>query len=718
MKLPITLVTLVGLLGLLRAGHCAEDFIRNPRSVYFTVGDSQDLLWTPLESKASIAAVFDALKERYHTARVLWRGGQDEVWGEQFELREQNRYFWRIWNWWRDLQYRVVGTNKLAVKAAHERGMEIWMAYGLFDNGSGPDVGFTGFPYAAEDKIRVEHPEWAPVNKFGTWHQGGPIEFCYPGARKAMVDYLTKQVLAGGYDGIVFLTYAENYSQRYEDEFGYNQPIVDEFKKRYGVNIRTQAFDRVAWAKLRGEYLTQFFRELHQSLSRGRKKISMSVDGKYPYWPQRWGGETGVRTAGKLWMDVETWVREGIVDELSLFSPINDQAIQKGLELCQGTGTQLSVWGRSRGDLPPGVIRNMTANFELESGFDWENWIDWPDEIVPVQPVTALRSPDTYARRRILCALQKGKQTVPVAEVIPLVKDPDLLVRRAALRALATLKDQAAIPAVEAALLDAENSVRWQAAVVLGLLNAPDCAARIFEAVARTNSTFQFNFQAVPTVLRALKESGNLRAEHFELITKRTADPDPKVRETAWNALRLLLPPRTERLSQAALGALKDDANPYVRELALAVLINFEAKPVHMEAVQAAMNTDPDAVVQVNACKTLASLARQDPQRLQPNALKAVTAFFRQYGTGCARADKDWGWRIAGNALKDLCGEEGKKVLVELRQQKEDPRLADLAWRVVYLKQEDGFTPVTEQEDWEAHRKHPFLKFESSEKTK
>jgi len=132
------------------------------------------------------------LHERYHTARVWWRGGQDEVWGNQFVLREQNRYYWRIWEWWRDLQYRVVKCNQLAVKAAHARGMELWMAYGLFDNGSGPDVGFTGFPYAAEDKIRVEHPEWAPVNKYGTWHQGGPIEFCYEGARRAMVEYLTK----------------------------------------------------------------------------------------------------------------------------------------------------------------------------------------------------------------------------------------------------------------------------------------------------------------------------------------------------------------------------------------------------------------------------------------------------------------------------------------------------------------------------------------------
>jgi hypothetical protein len=65
-------------------------------------------------------------------------------------LREQNRYYWRVWERWRDLQYRVVKCNDLAVKAAHQRGMEIWMAYELFDNGSPADVGFVGFLYGAE----------------------------------------------------------------------------------------------------------------------------------------------------------------------------------------------------------------------------------------------------------------------------------------------------------------------------------------------------------------------------------------------------------------------------------------------------------------------------------------------------------------------------------------------------------------------------------------
>jgi hypothetical protein len=185
----------------------------NPRTVYLSTGDNQDVLeFSPLDSEATVNAAFDALK-RYRVNRIWWRGGQDEIWGKQFVIRKENRMFWRIWEWWKDNQYRKAKLNRVAVEAAHKHGMEIWLTYGLFDNGSQADAGYAGFPYAAEDRLRVEHPEWAPVNKWGTWRQGGPLEFAYPEARRAMADYLVKYVVEGDYDGLSFLTYAENFSQ-------------------------------------------------------------------------------------------------------------------------------------------------------------------------------------------------------------------------------------------------------------------------------------------------------------------------------------------------------------------------------------------------------------------------------------------------------------------------------------------------------------------------
>lgn len=682
------------------------DAERNPRTIYFTTGDHQDLLGLPLDSKATIEATFESIRERYKIKRVWWRGGQDEVWGQQFVLREENRVFARLWRWWKHLAYEKVGTNRIAVRAARIRGMKIWMAYGLFDNGSQPDAGYVGFPYAVEDRLRVRHPEWAPVNRFGTWRQGGPVEFAYPGARKEMVEYLTKHVVDGGYDGLAFLTYAENYSQRYDDEFGYNQPVVDEFKKRHGVDIRTQPFDKQAWAGLRGEYLTQFLRELKSALSKHGKKIAVCVDGKDPHLPTVWNVDGGVRTAGRIHFDLETWAKESLVDELTVYAPSTDEAVAKCMKACKGTATRTSVF-RTRGPLPEGTPRIMFVGPDVESGFDWENYIDWQDEKVEKQPADALKKGDVHARRRLLTAVIKKKQMLPTAEVEAAVKDEDVFVRRAALRALAVLNDDKAIPAVERALLDPENSVRWQAALVLGQLAGPRCVPKLFDAVARDESTFQFNFRAVPEVLKKLNEQKKLGPKEKAFIAGKMTNSDAMMREVVLYCLKLVGAPATPDVEKVLLQIIRDDPSPFAKELAMTNLRSSFGPTARVTgAIRTAMK-DPDAAVQVRAAATLAEALSGAGLPKEARALKDVADFFGRYGDGCKRPDADWGWREVGNALL-LFGGDGRAVLEKMMAEKTNRRLAELAWRVLYLQQGDRFFRLTEKEDREAHARHPF----------
>ncbi len=711
-KILILIAGVVAVHGATVSAAPNEDALRHPRTVYLTVGDYQDLPYTPLDSKPSIDAAFDVMHRLYDVKRVWWRGGQDEVWGKQFVIRNQSRRYDRLWNWWMDNQYRVVNTNAIAVKAGHDRGMEVWMAYGLFDNGSPADVGFGGLPYAAEDKIRIEHPEWAPINRYGTWKQGGPIEFAYPEARKAMVDYLTKYLVEGKYDGIAFLTYVENYSMRYEDEFGFSPPIVDEFKKRYGVDIRTEKFDREAWSRLRGEYLTAFMRELHASLKSHNIKIAISPDGKQPNLPCLWNVEGGVRTVGRLWLDLETWVKEGIVDELSPYYPNTSESLDKLKALCQGTAVTLSAWGHTGDDrMPEGCGRIMTVGNELESGFDWAHHIDFPDEIVPPQPAEALKSDDVDARRRIVTAIGKGKQKANVADVVALLGDPDVYVRRGALRALALLKDASAAPAIEKALRDPENGVRWLAAMTLSEVNPPGALKAIYEAAARDESTYQYNLVILPELLRARKTAGTLTAADEAMVVAATASPVDKVRESAWYAMKSLALNSAD-VEQAALRTLKVDGNAYCRELALMSMQNLALKPELLDATIAAIKSDKDEVVQNRACLTLSALARAGGDENRSRAIDVLVEHFRTFATGCRRIDKDWGWRETGNALRAL-GKPGESALLGLMADLNDKQLADLAWRVLYLRQEDRFCFVTEEEDRVAHSKHPFLRFAS-----
>lgn len=681
----------------------------HPRTVYFTTGDHQDLLLLPLDSQATIEAAFDAIHKRYQVGRVWWRGGQDEVWGNQFVIREENRPFWRLWEWWKDLQYRRVKTNRIAVEAAHKRGLEIWMAYGLFDNGSSADVGYSGFPYAAEDRLRVEHPEWTPVNKFGTWRQGGPIEFCYPQARSAMAAYLSRYVVEGGYDGIALLTYAENYSQRYDDEFGYNQPIVDEFKRRHGVDIRTEPFDKAAWSKLRGEYLTRFLIELRARLASHGQKIAVCVDGREPHLPTLWNVAGGVRTAGNVHLDLDTWAREGVVDEINCWAQASDESIERCLTICRDTATQVSAF-RTRGDLPAQMQRIMFVGSEVESGFDWEHFIDWDDEVISPQPLDALEAGDEFARRRLLTSVLKGKQTLSVHELIAATRDQDVLVRRLALRALAKTHDEAAVPAVEAALDDAENSVRWQAALVLGELSGTRCIQRLLAETGREQSTFQFNYRAVPEVLLKLQADGKLGLEEKSLLVAMMSQPDPKSRELALYYFSRIGAPATPDVESILLETVRTDPNPYARELALVNLkSSFGPTASVLAAVRQAME-DSDDAVQVRAVEILASMfgAAGSMGDERARVLGEVIAFFRRYGENCRRTDAAWGWRVAGNALL-LFGDDGSAALEAVMQDGKDRRLAELAWRVLYLRQGDQFFPITEAEDQAAHARHPFL---------
>ncbi|HEV8067594.1 MAG TPA: HEAT repeat domain-containing protein [Planctomycetaceae bacterium] len=691
----------------------------NPRTVYFTVGDTQELLdFPPLDSRASIATAFETLQQQWQIERIWWRGGQDEVWGKQFVIRPENRQFAKIWDWWRDLQYRTIGTNRIAVEEAHRRGMKIWLTYGLFDNGSQADAGYVGFPYAVEDKLRVDHPEWAPANRWGTWRQGGPIEFAYPEARQAMSAYLTKYVVEGNYDGISFLTYAENFSQRYEDEFGYSAPIVEEFRKEYGVDIRREEFDRDAWRHMRGRHVTQFLRLLKKQLAAHGKQIAVCVHGQYPEKPMQWNVDGGVQTAGNFRWSVDDWLKGDVVDEIDLFTPASDAVIARLLATIreQHSPVRLTVF-RSRGKLPPKVPRVMFLAHEIESGYDSEHWIDYPDEVLTPEPIGSLANPDIYAHRRVLTLALKTKQPLTPAQLARALSDPDMYVRRIALRTIAQHKVHGAPDAVLndallKALHDPENTVRCLAAMALAETSDASGIETLLVAAFDPQSTFQFNSRSVPQALRKWATTAADGATLKKLLVPRLRDPSPRTRELTLYYFSLIGAPATPEVEQSLTKIALHDDGEYARELAIANLSSsFGPIPAVAETIRTLMQKDPSHAVQVRAATLFALMHARLPaqDRACARALAQAVDFFRQYGDGCQRTDRDWGWRVLGNALLQF-GPDGAAALRARMAEASNRQLSDRAWRILYLKQGDQFFPVTEAEDAAAHKLHPWLK--------
>jgi hypothetical protein len=670
---------------------------------YISTGDNHWLGTSlPIDSPAAIEASFDLLA-RLGVRTVYWRGLEEATWNETMVARDENCRYASFFRWMRTL-YRDLHPDRLAVAAAHRRGMQIWGVGTLVDWGCQADApGFGDWPSPCESRLRQEHPEWVPVDRSGLLRQGGPIEFAYPAARKALVDLHMKYVRADGYDGVLLLTYAENYSLRFQDEFGYNEPIVREFKRRTGVDLRTQPFTRTGspydWYALRGEYLTAYLRELKAELRRDGRRLALFVNPQQPHFTQPWNVPELMLTAGHIYVDLETHVREGILDRLVVYGYCHPMSQNRTLDDC--------LWMTRQ---TPCTVAALTSSPLADR---WKPYRTQGTEIVlsvnddqaflergPVaeQPVSALESDDFVLRLRVLAQIIAGKTKVAAARVVPLARDKNLLVRRLALLALGKIKDPAAVPVIEQGLDDTEHAVRCMAVAALMDNHRPESTARMLAAVERqpTHPLMEMLYHALPRI-RPLPRA--------ELGAAATQHANPLVRSTAMRALVRMADRSLLGVFAAGLG----DSDRYVRFAAAEGLGNVGRSPEAVELLVKALEHE-DPVVSDRAARSLGVIVgrkQAEIEPLRPRIAAGLKALFAKLGDGCRRVDAEWGYRPVGNALLKL-GPEGEKILEAFLEQRVDRRLAFLAWKTLWVRQEAGtFSEVTEKENTEAFRHLP-----------
>ncbi|MBM3475602.1 MAG: hypothetical protein FJX75_20250 [Armatimonadetes bacterium] len=660
---------------------------------YASVGDNQWVSdWPPIDSRETVEALFEWLDETYGVSRVYWRGEQDRMWLQHYVFRTESPLYYEFWIDWVKPLTEQVGTDDLAVAAAHRRKMGIYIFDGLFEHGAPGDIGGCAqFPYVSEDRLRVEHPEWCPVDRWDERRCPGPIEFCYPAARRALVERYVDHAVRYGYDGIAFYTYVENMGVRYVDEYGFNEPIVDEFRRRHGVDIRTEPFDREAWYRLRGEYVTQFLRELHGALGRHGKKLSMTLRCDEPNLPQCWYGTgTKIPGAGMVYLDWESWAKEGIVDELFTWTGGDPKPLLARIEeVCRDKPVERVALSSSPFDpaWKPYMDAGVTPCTVAAPGYG----ID----ALSVQPTSAdtLRSDDWRLRAQTLVDIAGGKVAVEPAAAAALAGDPHVLVRRETMRTLAALKAADQVGVLEAGLTDRESSVRIAAAKALATVNGPETPRRLLDALL-DDSGFQFKQECLEAFVK-------LGEQAEPVLLEGLASPSRTVREVCVRALGRTHPPAAEA---ALLAALAGDADARVRFYAATSLGSFRS-PAAIEGLLFALD-DPSLTVQHGAVKMLGEIATALSAEQAAQTLDALAGLFRQHRTGCRRADAAWGWRSVGNALLGF-GEAGKQRLASMREQASDGWLVWYAYEVVHVPQHAGAVATcTEDEAIATHNRY------------
>lgn len=687
---------------------------RSHAYAYVTCGDNQmNLDSLPVDSPATVEAIFEFLSQTFQMKRVYWRGEQDRMWLRYHEIRPA---FLRDYFDWLDYLDDDLHLNDVAIEAAHRRGMEIYVFDGLLDLGSVADTSGDGmYPYIHEDRLRQEHPEWVPVDRWGERLCPGPIDYCYPEARKALIERYLYHVTHYKYDGIFFYTYVENCGVRYYDEYGFNDPVVAEYKRRHGIDIRNGPFDKQAWYRLRGEYITQFVRELHTALSARGKKLSMALYPPTPNLPEPWdGSKVDVPQIGGVYLDWEGWVRDGIVDELFVWwrGPQKELA-QQASDVCRGKPVEVTVAaGRPfDSEWQPLEREGVTPVGVWAPGYSL-------DRVNP-EPSQAgdLKKSDWRWRMQALADVTKRKLDIDAAAVAALVNDPHVLVRRQAIFSLKTLGATAYVPLLEKALKDKESSVRIAAAVALASVNGPDTPRRIVEALSYDNK-FQMKLACVQA-LSSMKELA------LPTILRGINDPLPAVREVCIRALAAEAPqcppdsPRkVERApcvhlpgnstapgaEDALISAFHKEQDQLVLYYATLALGGYHSPRVIRTLLTALPGGTPMLqmwIVQELTDMTAAMTAGQTKEMFQ-----TLHRLFLQFGDDCKRPDAAWGWRAVGNALL-ACGQAGKEDLERMRTQSHDRWLAWHAYEVLYVSQTlDKVTLVTEIDAIASHAKY------------
>jgi hypothetical protein len=278
---------------------------------------------------------------------------------------------------------------ELAVKYAKKYGIQIYVWATMYDD---------YFPKISS-RLMLEHPEWQWVDRSGDLYYQGVFNYCYKGLREYKMKII-KEITEYGADGI-FLSlrsHAPHTDNPYDhdDMFGFNEPVIEEYKKRYGLDLtqyddvrfeRTEnlvrfslyeggpkdevlyKYDDETWQRLKGEYHTLFIKEVSDYLKERNQKLIMFVGGDYTGIYAL--GLTNKRTA-LFHSNYHKWVDEGLVSGLVVM-PVYQWQPELYKKPCPTVENELEQLRRYRDDV--GDRTKIYLWYDVAYGHKY-NWDD------------------------------------------------------------------------------------------------------------------------------------------------------------------------------------------------------------------------------------------------------------------------------------------------------------------------------------------------------
>jgi hypothetical protein len=154
-----------------------------------------------------------------------------------------------------------------------------------------------------------------------------PVEYAYPEVRQALLK-IVSEALDSGVDGIDIRQSTHCESLDWEN-YGYNEPVLEAYRRQFGVDPLTQPVDCAKWQHLRGRFFDAFLKQASK-LVRGRGadflvhlQFLMNLPAEEPTW----------LNVAWHWRD---WLTSGGVDAVTFKTGDADEAFyREALSLCR-----------------------------------------------------------------------------------------------------------------------------------------------------------------------------------------------------------------------------------------------------------------------------------------------------------------------------------------------------------------------------------------------
>jgi hypothetical protein len=249
-------------------------------------------------------------RKELHAAIIHWRCTRDRIRGRYYAGKGFRHFF--------KANKPDIGWNDFEVvpQLAHQHGMQVFLYVSLFDEGwpllpkTTREVSYHNRMHCQhvswQSEFSRRHPQYAIADRTLRNHQWGVMCLGFPEVRQHMIRRYLRLLKKRKFDGLFVCLRSQSKPADYADQHGFNDPIHQEYQKRYGIDIRTGDFDLPLWRDLQGEYLTCFLQELRKALNEIGARLSVGVPRGSVIGPPM----------GNTTLQWPLWVREGIIDQL------------------------------------------------------------------------------------------------------------------------------------------------------------------------------------------------------------------------------------------------------------------------------------------------------------------------------------------------------------------------------------------------------------------